>query len=419
MPTPPTRTLLDTAVGAGVALGLAACFLATAPAHAGSDAPLPFPANPSGIAPPGPVGSQVDDATGYQGQVSCASNPLPGTARLRDLVLSTYGQGYDGGTIRSCSSGGASEHKDGRAWDWMLDVTDKRERQAAADFLGWLTAPGRDGTPAVMARRLGVMYVIYNRKMWSSYTGVWRDYSGYNPHTDHIHISLSWNGARGNVSFWTGRTWATDYGTCQVFTESPATIARPEPRTRPCADPVVPARPLDQPMLWLGSTGDAVSTAQRLLGVPASGSFTRETRDRVLGYQRRHDLPTTGAVDRATWGSLKPRAAVPSTPSWTPAQAGDWGRDEAGSPRLHAGSAGVAVTALQAALGLRVIERTGYFGRRTRSLVGVLKESHGLNATAVVTPKVWRVLPSSHDGLRERADQQRQQPAGQTAPGAE
>ncbi len=393
MPTSPARTVLATVVAAAATLGLAACLLVTAPVHAGGDTPLPFPTDPSGIAPPGPVGSQVDDAAGYQAQTSCASDPLPGTAQLRDLVLATYERGSDGGTIRACASGGASEHKDGRAWDWMLDVTDERERAAAADFLGWLTAPARNGTPGVMARRLGVMYVIYNRKMWSSYTGAWKDYSGYSPHTDHIHISLSWNGARGNVSFWTGQTWATDYGTCQVFTASPATIARPEPRTRPCADPVAPARPLDQPMVWLGATGDGVSTAQRLLGVPASGSFTRETRDRVLGYQRRNDLPSTGAVDRATWGSLKPRVAVPNTPSWTAEEGGDWGRDEAGSPRLHAGSAGTAVTALQAALGLRVVERTGYFGRRTRSMVRELKESHGLGANAVVTERVWRVLP--------------------------
>jgi len=378
---------------AAVALGLTSSLLVTGPARAAGDTPLPFPANPSGIKPPGPVGSEVDEPAGYQSQSSCASGPLPGTARLRDLVLATYDRGYDGGTIRACASGGTSEHKDGRAWDWMLDVKDKRDRATAADFLGWLTAPGPNGRDAAMARRLGVMYVIHNKMMWSSYTGQWKDYSGYSPHTDHIHISLSWNGARGNVSFWTGRTWATDYGTCEVFTSSPATIPRPRPRTRPCPEAVAPARPLDLSMLWLGSTGDDVRMAQQLLGVPASGTFARETRNRVLTYQRRHDLPVTGAVDRATWGSLKPRAATPNTPRWTPAQAGDWARDEAGSPLLRTGSAGRAVTALQAALGLRVAHRTGYLGRRTRSMVLDLKKAHGLGAGAAVTTAVWRALP--------------------------
>lgn len=393
MPSSTFRAALAATASAGVALVLASSLLVTAPAHAARVTPVPFPADPSGLRPPGPVGPEVDDAAGYQGQSSCASAPLPGTVRLRNLVLATYDRGHDGGTIRSCASGGTSEHKDGRAWDWMLDVRDKRDRRAAADFLGWLTKPGHGGTAGAMARRLGVMYVIYNHRMWRSYTGTWERYSGSSPHTDHIHVSLSWNGARGKVSFWTGRTWATDHGTCQVFSGSPAMIARSKPRTRPCAPPVAPARPMNRPMVWLGSTGDEVRAAQRLLGVWPSGTFTRTTRDRVLTYQRRHDLPTTGAVDRATWGSLQPRRAKPTTPRWTPAQAGDWARDKAGSPALRIGSAGRTVTALQAALGLRAADRTGYFGRRTRALVRELKRSRGLGTNAVVTKAVWRALP--------------------------
>ncbi|MDQ3326676.1 MAG: peptidoglycan-binding protein, partial [Actinomycetota bacterium] len=61
--------------------------------------------------------------------------------------------------------------------------------------------------------------------------------------------------------------------------------------------------------------------------------------------------------------------------------------------RLHTGSAGPTVTALQAALGLRVVERTGYFGRRTRSLVREVKESLGLASNAVVTKALWQALP--------------------------
>lgn len=199
-------------VSAGVALTLASSLLVTGQAHAAGDTPLRFPADPAGLKAPGPVGSEIDDSAGYQPQTTCRDTALPGTVRLRNRVLATYEQGYDGGMIRSCSSGGTSEHKDGRAWDWMLDVNDKSERRAAANYLGWLTEPGRDGTPAARARRLGIMYVIYNRKIWSSYTGSWKDYTGSNPHTDHIHTSLSWNGARAKVSFWTGRTWATRYG---------------------------------------------------------------------------------------------------------------------------------------------------------------------------------------------------------------
>ena len=36
------------------------------------------------------------------------------------------------------------------------------------------------------ARRLGIMYMIWNRRIWSSYkaSSGWRKYSGSNPHTD-------------------------------------------------------------------------------------------------------------------------------------------------------------------------------------------------------------------------------------------
>ena len=65
------------------------------------------------------------------------------------------------------------------------------------------------------ARRLGVMYIIWNDKMWSSYrpSEGWRPYSScadtpasaYDTacHRNHIHLSLSWEGANGRTSFWT------------------------------------------------------------------------------------------------------------------------------------------------------------------------------------------------------------------------
>ena len=50
------------------------------------------------------------------------------------------------------------------------------------------------------------MYVIWNKHSWNAYdrTPAWVPYTGANPHTDHIHISLSWDGALKRTSFWTG-----------------------------------------------------------------------------------------------------------------------------------------------------------------------------------------------------------------------
>jgi peptidoglycan hydrolase-like protein with peptidoglycan-binding domain len=353
--------------------------------------PVPLPANPDGLPSQGPTGGPVEAPAGYQPQMSCAAEPMRGTAMLRALVLRSYGVGHDGGAIRSCALGGQSEHKEGRAWDWMVDMTDSRERRAAADFISWLTAPGRDGQPGLMARRLGVMYVIFNEKIWASYRGTWTDYSGASPHTDHVHISLSWNGSRGLTSFWAGRVTATDLGPCTEFIGQPATVATRRLQVSPCAASATSPFNSKRPVLWLGNTGEAVRLAQSLLGVSPSGTFGTATRSAVLEYQRRGDLPRTGSVDKPTWASLHPASRVRRAPQWTSSEAATWGTQH-GSPELVRGVAGIAVYAVQSALGLQVTARTGYFGRRTAAAVVEYRRDNGLPATSRVTAAVWRAL---------------------------
>ncbi len=159
------------------------------------------------------------------------------------MIRTTYA-GYGTqtiGTTRACSSGGKSEHKDGRALDWMLDSTDPADKALADSFLAWLVGPDAQGVPAGNARRLGVMYVIWNKQSWNAYdrTPAWVPYTGANPHTDHIHISLSWDGALKRTSFWTGvATTRYDYGPCQVYIGEPVEPGPhydrcPTPRYRP------------------------------------------------------------------------------------------------------------------------------------------------------------------------------------------
>jgi len=105
-----------------------------------------------------------------------------------------------------CSIGGRSEHKEGRAFDWMLSVDRPAERAVAEQFIAWLLDEGPNGEVAYIARRLGVMYVIWNGRIWSASHAArgWLQYRGPNPHTDHLHISLTWSGAMKQTSFWTG-----------------------------------------------------------------------------------------------------------------------------------------------------------------------------------------------------------------------
>ena len=372
-----------------------ACALSiAAPSLAGdSGTPVPFPRSPQGLPPPGPVGTALDAPPPYQGQLACAARPMPGLVNLQRLVLDTYGRGYGEPYVRSCTSGGTSEHKDGRAWDWMLDLGNERDRAAAGDFLAWLTKDGRNGTPGVNARRLGVMYVIYNRRSWSMWSADegWQPYSGYDPHTSHVHISLSWNGARAHTSFWTGHTWPLDYGTCQVFTGEPAMVPTRRARTTPCDPAVTAPRTSGRPLLWMGSTGSTVSEAQRRLGATVDGVFGATTHSAVLRYQRRHELPRTGAVDGPTWGSLDPGSAKLTVPTWTRRQALRWA-EGAGYPALRAGDGGKAVYALQTALELPPRYRAGFFGKHTKAAVLAVKAKHGLDGKPRVDADVWELL---------------------------
>src|SRR4051812_3109170 len=392
------------------ALGVAlACALAGAAAPAASNAseraprrddarpPVTLPAHPNGLTPPARLPGDVDPAPTYEPQTGCAAKAMPGTVRPRALALASYGRGgASPATPRACTDGGASEHKDGRAWDWMLSVSNTADRKAAADFLSWLTGPGPSGEDGEMAARLGVMYVIYNHKIWAAYAPGWRPYTGADPHTSHIHISLTWNGARANTSFWTGRVWPTDYGACQVFAGEPSVVATKRPRTTPCPDPVDAPLGSTRPLVWIGSAGGAVDDAQALLGVTASGSFDRATRKSVLAYQRAHDLPRTGALDDPTWASLDPASATRRVPDWKPGRAVRWAHAH-GDPTIRRAAAGKSVFALQTALRLDASMRNGFYGAQTRAAVVAIKTAAGLPATALVNADVWAVLPAATD----------------------
>jgi hypothetical protein len=115
----------------------------------------------------------VEAFSPYLPQTSCDPTAKPGTAALRALLMETYG-GRDLGITRNCSIGATSEHKEGRAFDWGLNVSVPEEKAIADQFLTWLLAPGEDGLQGYNARRLGIMYVIWNGRIWGSYGNGWR-----------------------------------------------------------------------------------------------------------------------------------------------------------------------------------------------------------------------------------------------------
>ena len=149
-------------------------------------------------------GSAIDDYQPYDGQSTCSPSPQAGVSTFRSTVLKTYLGTRDSGISRNCGIGGQSEHKEGRAWDWGVRINNPAEAAAAQSLLNWLLASDEYGNPNAMARRLGIMYVIWNRRIWKSYQPErgWQSYGGASPHTDHVHFSFSWAGAFQTTSWW-------------------------------------------------------------------------------------------------------------------------------------------------------------------------------------------------------------------------
>ncbi|MGH8861909.1 MAG: hypothetical protein ACRDVG_11875 [Jatrophihabitantaceae bacterium] len=211
MPSVPRRTSCLLAVLALVLTGLTA-FVASAPAGAG------VPRAPHAF------GATIEADTAYVEQDDCDPTPRHGTTMLGNLLTRTYG-GTTWSSYRPCD-GSVSEHHDFRAIDWMVSSRNRVQRTQGYDFWRWLLQKDGAGNQFAMARRLGVMYIIFNGRMWGAWSGQWEEYMHCMTtqtarrfdnacHRTHMHISLSWNGARGLTSFWTGGVWRTDYGPCK------------------------------------------------------------------------------------------------------------------------------------------------------------------------------------------------------------
>ncbi len=251
------RLRTATATTAALALLVTGGVLVAAPAQA-----APVPVSPA-------FGNIIDDYADYEPEDDCDPTAKPGTLALEDLLLDTYGPA----TVyieRSCVSGGSSGHHAGRALDWMHDVGDPEEYEEAEAFLGWLFAPDQYGNRDAMMRRLGLMYIIWNRQIYASYDPGWEPYYGSSPHTDHVHFSLSWDGAYERTTYWNPQD------------SFPAVASCPTP-------PTLPAPP---PANYGAGLGYVVTTPTRLLDTRAAGQGVAE-RCKLRAHGRL-DIPVTG-----------------------------------------------------------------------------------------------------------------------------
>ena len=146
----------------------------------------------------------------------------PGVYAFRDILASSYGA-RTASLARSCPATMttySSYHARGLALDWRLSAYNGTEAAYAQQILNWLFQPNSEGDNHVRLRRLGIIEVIWNDRMWTRFDReatsniqTWRvyDYSGCvagggNPdtcaHRDHIHFSFSLEGGNMQRSWW-------------------------------------------------------------------------------------------------------------------------------------------------------------------------------------------------------------------------
>jgi hypothetical protein len=166
---------------------------------------------PSSWAGPAPI----EDYASYQPQTKCRPKAKPGTVVLGSWIVATYGGAF-GGISRPCGSS-TSEHQEGRAFDWTLDAGKKADRRRARTFLDAVLAEDKHGNTDAKARRMGIMYLIWNDRMYSAWDDFEpKDYLSSScktvdscsktlRHRDHLHVSLTRAAGRGGTSWYAGR----------------------------------------------------------------------------------------------------------------------------------------------------------------------------------------------------------------------
>lgn len=307
-----------TTLAAGVLVGLFGAGAATASTAAAT----PVPRVPAGLP------ATIEPMGGYVGDDSCDPHTRPGTRKLAELLAHTY-RNYRGtvyNTTYSCGTDATrSEHYDGRAIDWMVDVHDRRQHAAALATLRWLLATDAHGNRFAMARRLGVMYLIYDNRIWGGWDGKWEPYGdcahekgaayANSCHRTHIHISLTWNGAMGRTSYWTGKVFPTDYGPCRPrdlnwagrYTGRNLQGCPSYPDARAPKGSSATKKLLVEysgARAHRGSSGPVTEAVQRGLHLSPTGSYDASTVARVEAFQRAHHLPVSGVMNASTWRAL-------------------------------------------------------------------------------------------------------------------
>ncbi|GAA4357556.1 hypothetical protein [Angustibacter luteus] len=178
-------------------------------------------------------GKAIEGYAPYQPQLTCSAGAQKGAVLMSRWLLKRYPGSSSSGIMRGCTVGSRSEHKDGRAFDWHVDFRTKKGKAQGLAFLNLARATDRYGNQHAIARRLGIMYIIWNDRIYSASNGFHaRPYrNGACPpgplskcsstlrHRDHMHISLGWSGAKAVTSFFDGTVAGVTFGPRPVLNQ--------------------------------------------------------------------------------------------------------------------------------------------------------------------------------------------------------
>jgi hypothetical protein len=165
-----------------------------------------------------------EEAGSWSGGSRCSGTFLPGSRALGDYLVANFGaSSYDGYSCRpnTASTSQLSMHGTGRAIDLFIPQSGGRADNDRGDpIANWLVQH---------AEEIGVQFIIWDQTKWNgSYSGA-KDasYGGPNPHTDHLHIELTSDGANQRTP------WFSSGGTSEPAPTEPTEPSEPTEPTEP------------------------------------------------------------------------------------------------------------------------------------------------------------------------------------------
>ena len=192
---------------------------------------------------------------------------LPGAKALAAQWRRLTGRTAGTFNPRNTAFGTRSLHSEGRAIDCHGHVGKPAEAAQAEAYIRWLVAN---------AVELQVATIIWNRRIWSWHRRAqgWRSYMtkpNHNPHTDHFHVDLSWEGAlhpsplfAGGVPGLAGGAAPSPSGSTPPAPAGPAGPPASAPSSGPAPQPGSKRSPAD----FVRAFGPFAKASEARTGVP-------------------------------------------------------------------------------------------------------------------------------------------------------